>query len=85
MTTAILNFVCELNPKMGGIPAGIELIAKNLKRYDIESSVISFGNNRDSIRMALPRVERMMQSGVHVAWTASSLRNPYGLGWNFFP
>jgi len=83
MTTAVLNFVCELKPKVGGVPAGIELITTNLKRYDIESSVISFGNCRDSIRMAMPRVERMMQSGVHVAWTNSFFRNPYGLGWNF--
>ena len=83
MTAAVLHFVCELNPKMGGIPAGIELTATNLKKYEIESSVISFGNNSTSIRMAMPRVKRMMQSGVHVAWTTSVLRNPYGLGWNF--
>lgn len=83
MTAAVLNFACELNPRMGGIPAGIELVTTNLKKYGIESTVISFGNYRDSIRLATPRLERMMQSGIKVAWTSSFIRNPYGLGWNF--
>ena len=83
MTFEMLHFTCSLNPKMGGIPSGIELVATNLKSHEINSTVFSFGNSNVSFRDATPRITRMKESGVKVFLTNSSFTNPYGLGWNF--
>ena len=66
MTFEVLHFTCELNPKMGGIPSGLELVTTNLKSHGMNSTVLSFGNSKVSYKGAAPRITRMKESRVEV-------------------
>jgi glycosyltransferase involved in cell wall biosynthesis len=83
MRSKLLHFVCELNPRMGGVPTGMELLTTNLVNYEIDSSIASLGNSKLSFQAAAPRIERMKIAGIKIFWTSALFRNPYGLGWNF--
>ncbi len=79
----ILHFTCGLNPKLGGVVAGIELSTINLAKHGIGGNVISVGNSTGSLVASKPSIGRMRTGGVEVLTTPSWFTNPYGLGWNF--
>ena len=83
MTYTLIHFTCELNPRMGGIPSGIEITSANLKTSGINSSVVSFGNSSTSTRAASSRVQRMRNDGSNIVVKPSWFTNSYGIGWNF--
>ena len=83
MTYTLIHFTCELNPRMGGIPSGIEITSANLKTSGINSSVVSFGNSSTSTRAASSHVQRMRNDGSNIVVKPSWFTNSYGIGWNF--
>ena len=73
MRSKLLHFYCELNPRMGGISTGMELIATNLVNYEIDSSIASLGNSKLSFQTAAPRIERMKNAGIIIFWTSARI------------
>lgn len=83
MATTLLHFTCEFNPRMGGIPSGIQITVKNLRDFEIDADVASLGNSYASSRAGKSRIQEIASQGSKVVCTPSWFTNSYGIGWNF--
>ena len=83
MKHSCLHFTCELNPNMGGIPKGIDVITSNLKTFGIHSTVVSLGNSQAVSKAFSHTLEKLIAGGIEMILTKSCFTNSYGIGWNF--
>ena len=83
MKYSCLHFTCELNPSMGGISKGIDVITSNLNRFGIRSTVVSLGNSQEVSKSFSQTLEKLVARGIEIVVTKSCFTNSYGIGWNF--
>lgn len=75
--------MCGMNPKLGGILSGVEIICSNLSNSGIENIILTIGNSSHDLKSSLRTLDRIKLSKTLIFKTSSLFSNPYGIGWNF--